>query len=36
MIDRQLNYGRHLIKQFLKKTSPYKTVLDIGAGGAQI
>ncbi|ACA60190.1 methionine biosynthesis protein MetW [Candidatus Desulforudis audaxviator] len=33
MIDRQLNYGRHLIKQFLKKASPYETVLDIGAGG---
>ncbi len=33
MIDRSLNYGRHLIKRYLQKSMPYKCVLDIGAGG---
>jgi SAM-dependent methyltransferase len=32
MIDRSLNYGRHLIKDFLAFCGPYRTVLDIGAG----
>lgn len=32
MIDRQLNYGRHLIAQFLKQASPFDCVLDLGAG----
>ncbi|MEB2309153.1 MAG: class I SAM-dependent methyltransferase [Candidatus Brocadiaceae bacterium] len=32
MIDRSLNYGRHLIKNFLKSAGRYQTVLDIGAG----
>lgn len=33
MIDRSLNYGRHLISQFMQKSLPFETVLDIGAGG---
>jgi Methylase involved in ubiquinone/menaquinone biosynthesis len=32
MIDRQLNYGRHLIQEFLQASMTYKSVLDIGAG----
>ena len=32
MINRSLNYGRHLVKNFLKQSIPYKNVLDIGAG----
>src|SRR6266513_739449 len=32
MIDRSLNYGRHLIEGFLRDSRPYTTVLDIGAG----
>ncbi|TVM00902.1 MAG: class I SAM-dependent methyltransferase [Candidatus Brocadia sp. WS118] len=32
MIDRLLNYGRHLIKNFLASVGQYQTVLDIGAG----
>lgn len=32
MIDRRLNYGRHHIKNFLKKSREYKVVLDLGAG----
>jgi SAM-dependent methyltransferase len=32
MIDRELNYGRHLIKQFLQRAAPFSRVLDIGAG----
>ncbi len=32
MIDRSLNYGRHHIKNFLQFSSPYQTVLDLGAG----
>lgn len=32
MVDRQLNYGRHLIRRFLKESSPFEKVLDIGAG----
>ncbi len=32
MIDKQLNYGRHIIRQFLDDVSPFQTVLDIGAG----
>lgn len=31
-IDRSLNYGRHLIRDFLTHAGPYRTVLDIGAG----
>ena len=32
MIDRSLNYGRHIIADFAAKIGHYKTVLDIGAG----
>jgi len=32
MIDRQLNYGRHLVERFLQDSMPYEKVLDIGAG----
>ena len=32
MIDRGLNYGRHHIRNFLRASSPYQSVLDIGAG----
>ena len=31
MIDRRLNYGRHLISRFVSDTAPNR-VLDIGAG----
>ncbi len=32
MIDRDLNYGRHLIRRYLEIASPYERVLDLGAG----
>ena len=32
MIDRSLNYGRHIIADFAAKIGHYETVLDIGAG----
>lgn len=32
MIDRSLNYGRHIIADFASKIGHYETVLDIGAG----
>jgi SAM-dependent methyltransferase len=32
MIDRTLNYGRHLMERFLRAVVPFKNVLDIGAG----
>jgi SAM-dependent methyltransferase len=32
MIDRKLNYGRHIIRQFLEQSSPFQNVLDLGAG----
>lgn len=32
MINRSLNYGRHLIKKFLASAGQYRIVLDIGAG----
>lgn len=32
MIDRALNYGRHLIDQFINISNPFTSVLDIGAG----
>jgi SAM-dependent methyltransferase len=32
MIDRNLNYGRHLIHKFLSGSDPYDVVLDLGAG----
>ena len=31
MIDRRLNYGRHIIRRFLAQ-APFANVLDIGAG----
>ena len=33
MLDKSLNYGRHLVKKFLKQSIPYTKVLDVGAGG---
>jgi len=32
MIDRSLNYGRHIIEDFLKSAGGFQNVLDIGAG----
>ena len=32
MIDKNLNYGRHLIKKYTLNTSDHSTILDIGAG----
>jgi len=32
MIDRSLNYGRHLIGDFLKSTQGVRNIVDIGAG----
>lgn len=32
MIDKNLNYGRHLIKEFTRKTPDHANILDIGAG----
>ncbi len=32
MIDRSLNYGRHVINDFLQQSESFNTVLDIGAG----
>jgi len=32
MIDRSLNYGRHVIYSFLQQSGDFETVLDIGAG----
>ena len=32
MIDRRLNYGRHIIEHFAKQIKIYEKVLDIGAG----
>jgi methionine biosynthesis protein MetW len=32
MVDKRLNYGRHLIRKFLEESSPFEKVLDIGAG----
>jgi 2-polyprenyl-3-methyl-5-hydroxy-6-metoxy-1,4-benzoquinol methylase len=32
VIDRSLNYGRHLIEAYLRSAAPYDCVLDIGAG----
>lgn len=32
MIDRKLNYGRHIVRAFLKQSMPFKCVMDLGAG----
>jgi ubiquinone/menaquinone biosynthesis C-methylase UbiE len=32
MIDRSLNYGRHLVRSYLEACSPYQYVVDLGAG----
>ena len=32
MIDRHLNYGRHVLKRFLSSNGGFQTALDIGAG----
>jgi ubiquinone/menaquinone biosynthesis C-methylase UbiE len=32
MINRKLNYGRHIIENFLATARDFKTILDIGAG----
>ena len=32
MIDKNLNYGRHHIENFLREAAPYQTALDLGAG----
>lgn len=32
LIDRSLNYGRHCILDYLRRSMPYRRVLDIGAG----
>lgn len=33
MIDRNLNYGRDYIRNFLASAMEYKIVVDLGAGG---
>ncbi|QNF34995.1 class I SAM-dependent methyltransferase [Adhaeribacter swui] len=35
MIDKQLNYGRHLIKKFISQAESNTSILDIGAGRGQ-
>ena len=32
MIDRSLNYGRHIVERFLRMARPFDVVIDIGAG----
>jgi len=32
MIDRSLNYGRHHVRNFLIRSKPFQSVLDLGAG----
>ena len=32
MVDKSLNYGRHVIARYLRDCSPYRAALDIGAG----
>lgn len=32
MVDRSLNYGRHLVERFLREARPFTSVLDLGAG----
>lgn len=32
MIDRSLNYGRHIIERYLKLSGHYQSIVDIGAG----
>lgn len=32
MIDRSLNYGRPVVRRFLERARPFRSVLDIGAG----
>lgn len=32
MVDRSLNYGRHLVERFLREARPFASVLDLGAG----
>jgi len=32
VVDRSLNYGRHLVERFLREARPYASVLDLGAG----
>ena len=32
MIDRNLNYGLHHIENFVYKSLPFDSILDIGAG----
>lgn len=35
MIDRQLNYGPKVVREFLERARPYVDVLDIGAGSGR-
>ncbi|MCX5890464.1 MAG: class I SAM-dependent methyltransferase [Deltaproteobacteria bacterium] len=35
MIDRSLGYGRHIVHDYLKKSLPFNSVLDIGAGNGR-
>jgi SAM-dependent methyltransferase len=32
MIDRSLNYGRPIVRRFLRQAAPFRRVLDLGAG----
>ncbi|HET6232606.1 MAG TPA: class I SAM-dependent methyltransferase [Longimicrobiaceae bacterium] len=32
MIDKNLNYGRHVVRRFLEQARPFSTLLDLGAG----
>jgi SAM-dependent methyltransferase len=35
IIDKSLNFGRPIIRSYLEKSSPFETVLDLGAGKGQ-
>jgi SAM-dependent methyltransferase len=35
VVDRNLTYGRHVIRQFLSEAAPYRALVDIGAGTGQ-
>lgn len=32
MVDKSLNYGRHIVERFLLESQPFESVVDIGAG----
>jgi 2-polyprenyl-3-methyl-5-hydroxy-6-metoxy-1,4-benzoquinol methylase len=36
VIDRELNWGRAVVADYLKRIAPFANVLDVGAGGGLI